>query len=100
MLIKEGVSVNAKDYNGDTALKKAPKRATLRLWKCCLRLADVNVACRWGFRALHWAAENGHVATVEVLLKAGADRNVKNDEGETPAMLAEKKEKQDVEATT
>lgn len=40
--------------------------------------ASTNARSRDGNTALHKAAQSGHVATVKVLLDAGADRSVTN----------------------
>ena len=45
---------------------------------------------RDGRRALHWAAERGRLAMVQVLLAAGADVNAKNHEGKTALHYAGK----------
>ena len=38
----------------------------------------------FGETALHYAAENGHLAVVRILLETGADRNVLDNSGRTP----------------
>ncbi|PNH07618.1 Palmitoyltransferase ZDHHC17 [Tetrabaena socialis] len=43
---------------------------------------------RHGNTALHWASEKGHPKVVEMLLRAGADKEAENNEGETPLDLA------------
>ena len=37
---------------------------------------------------LHYAAENGHVVSVRILLDAGSKLNTKNDEEDTPVHTA------------
>ena len=37
---------------------------------------------------LHFAAENGHSKTVEILVAHNADMNARNDDGDTPAESA------------
>ena len=41
--------------------------------------------------ALHWAAENNHKKTVEILIKSGADTSLINKFGKTAQKLAELK---------
>jgi hypothetical protein len=41
-----------------------------------------------GVAPLHWAAENGHIHIIELLLGAGADINAKNKDGNTPLHYA------------
>jgi ankyrin repeat protein len=43
---------------------------------------------RQGMSLLHLAAMFGHAGIATVLLKAGASRETKNRDGETPAMMA------------
>jgi ankyrin repeat protein len=52
--------------------------------------AEVNVAQRDGWTPLHGAAQHGDVATVDLLLEAGADAAARNDDGITAADLADR----------
>lgn len=61
----------------------------------CLKLAlffptgvDINSADENGLTALHWACANGQLATVEFLVKNGAEVSVCGNQGETPLLLA------------
>lgn len=47
-----------------------------------------------GSTALHLAAEYGQPGSVHLLIKAGADRSAQDDNGDTPAMKAEKYKKE------
>ncbi|XP_078053077.1 ankyrin repeat domain-containing protein 40 [Augochlora pura] len=50
--------------------------------------ADVNARhFRNGWTALHWACKNGYADIVALLLKNGADKNIKSDFGETPRFV-------------
>ncbi|XP_076379268.1 ankyrin repeat domain-containing protein 40 [Megalopta genalis] len=40
-----------------------------------------------GWTALHWACKNGYVDVAALLLKNGADKNIRSDFGETPKFL-------------
>ena len=53
--------------------------------------ADVNAVNSSGYSPLHRAAVLGTTAIVEELLKAGADVNLKTDDGETALVYAEKR---------
>jgi ankyrin repeat protein len=51
----------------------------------------VNARQQGGWAPIHAAAQNGDRALVELLLKHGADPNLANDAGKTPAMVAREK---------
>ena len=51
--------------------------------------ADVNSKDQGGVTALHKAAWEGHLGVIELLVRAGADVNVKRDDGVPPIVLAE-----------
>ena len=50
--------------------------------------ADLNCADREGDTPLHGAMVNGHVECVQLLLRCGADPNLTNHSGHTPAYYA------------
>jgi hypothetical protein len=51
--------------------------------------ADVNIRASDGGTPLHWAAERGNRAMVELLLTSGADVSAKNNKGQTPLDVVE-----------
>ncbi|CAL4060330.1 unnamed protein product [Meganyctiphanes norvegica] len=55
-----------------------------------------NPDVKWGYTALHWAAANNHPAIVTELLGAGADKNIKNNDGSTPLWIASSRGSTDV----
>jgi len=83
-LLKAGVNPNAQDYWHDNALLEAVRQDNLAM---ALLLIDqgavVNIKGR-GYTPLGLAAKNGNVQLVRFLLKAGADPDRKNDDGDTP----------------
>jgi ankyrin repeat protein len=58
--------------------------------------APVNAKQHGGWTALHAAADNGDEKMVRILLQHGADPLVHNDEGKTPAQMAQLKGREDV----
>jgi len=55
-----------------------------------------NIQDHAGDTALHDAARFGHVDVVQILLEAGADPSIKNNQGKDPLTLAELANKEDV----
>lgn len=51
--------------------------------------AEIDAAGEHGYTALHDAVEQGHFKVVEFLLQRGASITIKNNDGVTPAGLAE-----------
>ncbi|KAF5836143.1 hypothetical protein DUNSADRAFT_6346 [Dunaliella salina] len=51
--------------------------------------ADVRVHDIAGHTALHYACSGGHALAAQALLRRGADINAKNEDGDTPMVLAE-----------
>ena len=50
--------------------------------------ADINIQDPWGDTPLHRAAYFGNIEMVQLLLKKGANKHLKNKKGRTPANLA------------
>ncbi|CAL1679626.1 unnamed protein product [Lasius platythorax] len=48
---------------------------------------DVNTRSVNGWTALHWACKQGYLDVAALLLKNGADKNLRSDIGETPASV-------------
>ena len=58
---------------------------------------SVNAQNDAGYTSLHHAAKHGSIELIQVLLKAGADRMLENNAGETPYMVAHKYQQFEVE---
>ncbi len=83
-LLKSGASPNAQDYWRDSPLLEAVRRDNLGMAMLLIdQGAVVNTKGR-GYTALGLAAKNGNVQLVSFLLKAGANPDRKNDDGDTP----------------
>lgn len=81
------------DANGNTALHNAiwhrqTKRALRVIEKRSVNLNSVN---RFGATALHLAVANEDLKVVQALLNAGADVNIRDNDGDTPAKHAAEK---------
>ena len=87
-LLGQGIAADSLDHNGCAALAWAANNAHAEIVSLLLSHgADANRTCN-GETALRMAAESGDLATVKILLKAGAARASRNARGFTPADLA------------
>ena len=91
-LIKEGIDVNAKDNDEETALMFASYWGHTGIVKLLLKNgADVSINAESKHSkatALSLASEKGRIEIVKLLLKNGADVNAKSECGNTALMLA------------
>jgi ankyrin repeat protein len=89
-LLKEKVDVDAAQGDGTTALHWAAFRDDLEMVKWLLAAgANVKATTREGaITPLFMACTNGNAATIEAMLKAGADANAVNGNGTTALMTA------------
>jgi len=115
LLLAHGRNVNLKDENGKTALWNAVTWAPLAVGEpAALRLVEVlleagaEVGGRYeiqylvprrkerGLTVLMYAASGGHAELVKALLAAGADPDVRLEDGRTAADIAEAKGRKEV----
>ena len=85
-LLQNGSDVHAKNIQQDTSLHLAANAQIAEL--LIEHGADVDDKNRVGWTPLHSAAYKGHLKVVEVLLRLGARKDLKNDKDETPLQLA------------
>eukprot|EP01006_Ploeotia_vitrea_P039101 TRINITY_DN66311_c5_g1_i1.p1 TRINITY_DN66311_c5_g1~~TRINITY_DN66311_c5_g1_i1.p1 ORF type:complete len:297 (-),score=167.92 TRINITY_DN66311_c5_g1_i1:14-904(-) len=88
--LDQGTSVNKRDENGLTLLHWAADRGQEAVVELLLSKykAKVDVADNDGNTPLHCAALSDEVKCVELLVAAGSDVSIKNEDDETPADLA------------
>jgi ankyrin repeat protein len=89
LLVRHGANADAPDRDGHTPLMEAAffSRADLveQLIQCGV---DVNHAAKNGWTALHWSACIDDSRSVTILLSAGADPGLRDDDGKTPLDVA------------
>ncbi|KAL7957456.1 ankyrin repeat-containing domain protein [Trichoderma compactum] len=92
VLIELGADVNVADYEGRTLLYLAAGDENLEDFVPELLEAGaaVDEVVEDGYTALHQAAWFKCTKAVKALVEHGADTEVKNNEGETPRMIAER----------
>ena len=89
LLLDWGANINAKNWEGQTALHRAAWKGHEAIVLLLLeRGADINANDVNEFTSLHHAAEYGHEAIVHLLLKRDADINAKTQLGMTALHLA------------
>ena len=94
-LLSVNVDVNTASRNTmsvrplhSAAAARDPDLALYMVRALLARGADVNATQQGGYAPLHEAAHRGLSALIKVLLATGADKRLRNDEGNTPAALA------------
>lgn len=96
LLCEKGADVNLRDLYGRTPLHHAVANTSSELHHDCVsylleRGADVNAQDKVHGRApLHIACAAGCLACVQLLLKHGAQTNIKNNEGDLPLHVTAK----------
>jgi ankyrin repeat protein len=87
-LLKQGVSVNATEPDGFTALHWAAQRGQTDIANLLIHAgANVNAADHYGVTPLSLGCTNGSAPMVGMLLEAGANPNIAQAYNETPLML-------------
>ena len=88
LLLDAGAPVNPHDDEGSTPLVLA----TLKTLRCCIMTLidrggdalDLNAKDTGGCTALYWAASDGSADIVQLLLQAGADPTIRDNDGYMP----------------
>jgi len=95
LLLQKGARVDDADSDGNTPLiltLKAADKAGEKHSQCISALLKANPKLNLrnedGYTALHYAAQGGLYKWVEVLLQKGAQKNIANEAGKTPYLLA------------
>ncbi len=102
-LVARGADVNLASHNAmqvaplhSAAAHHDPSKAYAMMETLLENGADANAIQSGGWSALHEAAGRGEIEMVRMLLRHGARKDAKNDEGTTPRTLAEEKGYSDV----
>lgn len=90
-----GSSIDETNHDGKTLLVESIERRDINLIKQLIaKGADVNAICKGGNTALHVAA--GDLEIYNLLIANGAKTDVKNNDGDTPYVVALKQEQEEV----
>lgn len=80
LLVKAGVNVDGHNKRENTALTDAAKRGDTKGVEFLIKVLKANISascdCPDHKTGLHYAAENGHYETLQMLLQQGANPNV------------------------
>ena len=89
-LLEHGADTTIQDYKGKTALMYATEKATSEddLLLLLDYIKDINLQDKKGKTALMYATEMGHIIAVILLLKYGADKDIRNNAGQTARDIA------------
>ncbi|XP_053660238.1 uncharacterized protein LOC128709272 [Anopheles marshallii] len=84
------VSVNVLDHEGLAAIHWAADRGNVDILASLLTIdgIDINLQGGDGQTALHYASSCGNIECLKLLLKHGADRSIRDEEGETCSDVA------------
>ena len=92
LFVEAGMSVDARDNAGRTALHSAAREGHLEVVDFLVGAGlAVDTRAEYGVTALHLAAFRGHLAVVRVLVDAGASLTATNNKGRTPREAARRK---------
>merc|ERR1712098_54547 len=93
-LLDSGANVNAADQNGVTALHMASSRQNEEIVKSLLaKEPNINAQNASYQTPLMYAAKMSIMKNVEILLKAGADAKLRDEDGKTAGYLYAKNDK-------
>ncbi len=88
-LLSCGANPNAKDRWSNTPLMYATLHGHKDIAETLVDGGcDTNIGNKGSRNALHTAAQNGHTDIVRILLLAGAQMDIQDADGNTPALLA------------
>jgi uncharacterized protein len=97
-LLSKKANVDSVNQFGYTALHFAVQKNDLRIVRLLINSEDsivdkmINKKDDLGNTPLHLAVDSGNANIVDFLIKKGADKNIRNSEGERPLEMARKKQ--------
>jgi len=91
LLLARGAWMETQDSTGQRALSVASREHPALVGLLLDSKADVNATDNKGYAALHYAVGVANQAIIQILMQAGADKEAKAENGDTPAAAAAKK---------